>query len=124
MKTHPSELYFYHSPAQLVDKQTLAYAKSISPFVNTIDLSKERLTATQWNMLLVKLNLRAKDLLNRAHPDYQRFIAGKNWDDESWLNILIKSPNLIKAPIASLRNRAILCITPTDILKLNSMHLV
>ncbi len=124
MKTHPSELYFYHSPAQLVDKQTLAYAKSISQFVNAIDLSKERLTATQWNTLLVKLNLRAKDLLNRAHPDYQRFIAGKNWDEESWLNILIKFPNLIKAPIASLRNRAILCTTPTDILKLNSMHLV
>jgi len=124
MKTHPSELYFYHSPTQLVDKQTLAYAKSISPFVNTIDLSKEKLTATQWNTLLVKLNLRAKDLLNRAHPDYQRFIAGKNWDDESWLNILIKSPNLIKAPIASLRRNAILCLTPTDILKLNSMRLV
>lgn len=124
MKMHPSELYFYHSPAQPVDKQTLAYAKSISNFVNTIDLTKERLTATQWNSLLIKLNLRAKDLLNRAHPDYQRFIAGKNWDEESWLNILIKSPNLIKAPIASLRNRAILCLTPTDILKLNSMHLV
>ncbi|WP_425638686.1 arsenate reductase family protein [Algoriphagus yeomjeoni] len=124
MKTHPSELYFYHSPAQPVDKQTLAYAKSISKFVNSIDLTKERLTATQWHSLLTKLNLRAKDLLNRAHPDYQRFIAGKNWDDESWLNILIKSPNLIKAPIATLRNRAILCTTPTDILKLNSMHLV
>lgn len=124
MKTHPSELYFYYSPTQLVDKQTLAYAKSISQFINTIDLSKEKLTATQWNSLLIKLNLRAKDLLNRAHPDYQRFIAGKNWDEESWLNILIKSPNLIKAPIASLRGSAVLCITPTDILKLNSMHLV
>ena len=124
MRTHPSELYFYHSPAQPVDKQTLAYAKSIAQFVNSIDISKEKLTATQWNSLLIKLNLRAKDLLNRAHPDYQRFIAGKNWDEESWLNILIESPNLIKAPIATLRNRAIMCSTPTDILKLNSMHLV
>ncbi|PZX55424.1 arsenate reductase [Algoriphagus ratkowskyi] len=123
MKTHPSELYFYHSPSQQIDKQTLAYAKSIYQFVNTIDLSKERLTPTQWNTLLLKLNLRAKDLLNRAHPDYQKNIAGKNWDDESWLNILIKSPNLIKAPIASLRQKAILCITPTDILKLNSRRL-
>ncbi|MCE7057622.1 glutaredoxin [Algoriphagus sp. AGSA1] len=123
MKTHPSELYFYHSPSQVVDKQTLAYAKSVAQFVNTIDLSKERLTATQWHSLLIKLNLRAKDLLNRASPDYQRHIAGKNWDDESWLNILIKYPNLIKAPIASLRGSAVLCQTPTDILKLNSMHL-
>lgn len=122
MKIHPSELYFYHSPTQPVDKQTLAYAKSIAPFVNTIDLSKEKLTPTQWYSLLLKLELRAKDLLNRADPEYQRNIAGKNWDEESWLNILVRSPNLVKAPIALLRNRAILCLTPTDILKLNSMR--
>ncbi len=119
MKSHPSELYFYHSSTQPVDKQTRAYAKSMARFVNEIDLSKERITATQWNGLLNKLGLRPKDLLNRAHPDYQLHIAGKTWDDESWLNILVRFPYLIKAPIALLRRKAILCTTPTAILKLN-----
>lgn len=119
MKTHPSELYLYHNSSQLIDKQTLAYAKSIARFVNEIDVVKEKITTTQWNSLLLKLNLRAKDLLNRAHPDYQRLIAGKNWDEESWLQILVSYPYLIKCPIALLRNKAILCNTPTDILKLN-----
>ncbi|MBC6366115.1 arsenate reductase family protein [Algoriphagus sp. AK58] len=119
MKIHPSELYFYHSSMQPIDKQTRAYAKSIARFVNEIDLIHERLTATQWDQILLKLNLRAKDLLNRAHPDYQRLIAGKDWDEEGWLNILVNYPYLIKAPIALFRNRAILCKTPTDILKLD-----
>ncbi len=119
MKTHPSELYLYHNSSQLIDKQTLAYAKSIARFVNEIDVVKEKITTTQWYSLLLKLNLRAKDLLNRAHPDYQRLIAGKNWDEESWLQILVSYPYLIKSPIALLRNKAILCNTPTDILKLN-----
>ncbi|MFL0684920.1 MAG: arsenate reductase family protein [Algoriphagus aquaeductus] len=119
MKTHPSELYFYHSSIQPIDKQTKAYAKSIAKFVNEIDLIREKLTATQWDQILLKLNLRAKDLLNRAHPDYQRLIAGKDWDDEGWLNILVNYPYLIKAPIAIFRNRAILCKTPTDIFKLD-----
>ncbi|EAZ82749.1 arsenate reductase family protein [Algoriphagus machipongonensis] len=119
MKTHPSELYFYHSPGQPIDKQTLAYAHSLSKFINQIDVVKEKITTTQWNSLLMKLNLRAKDLLNRAHPDYQMHIAGKNWDEESWLNILVKYPHLIKSPIAIWRNKAILCRTPSDILKFN-----
>ncbi|GAB2501808.1 MAG: glutaredoxin [Cytophagales bacterium] len=119
MKIHPSELYFYHSSLQPIDKQTKAYAKSLSKFVNEIDVIKEKLTPTQWDQILNMLNLRPKDLLNRAHPDYQNHIAGKEWDEESWLNILVRFPHLIKSPIAIFRNRAILCKTPTDILKLD-----
>ncbi len=119
MKTHPSELYFYHNSNQTIDKQTRAYAKSVARFVNEIDICKEKITATQWDSILLKLNLRAKDLLNRAHPDYQNHIAGKNWDDEGWLNILVKYPYLVKAPIAMLGKKAILCQTPTDILRMN-----
>jgi arsenate reductase len=119
MKTHPSELLFYHSAGQPIDKQTKAYAKSLAKFVNEIDVVKQRITATQWDSILLKLGLRAKDLLNRAHPDYQKYIAGKNWDDEDWLKILVKYPYLIKSPIALFRNKAILCRTPSDILKLD-----
>lgn len=122
MANHHSELFFYHSPYQPIDKQTMAYARSMAKFVNAIDVSKERLTATRWHVLLQRLNLRAKDLFNRAHPDYQNKIAGKNWDDESWLSILVESPHLIKSPIAIYRRGAILCKTPTDILKLSSMR--
>lgn len=119
MKIHPSELYFYHSSLQPIDKQTKAYAKSLTKFVNEIDVIHEKMTATQWDQILLMLHLRAKDLLNRAHPDYQRLIAGKEWDEESWLNILVRYPYLIKSPIAIFKNKAILCKTPTDILRLD-----
>ena len=119
MRVHPSEMYFYHSSAQPIDKQTKAYAKSMTKFVNEIDVIKVKVTTTQWNQILRMLALRPKDLLNRAHPDYQNQIAGKDWDDEGWLNILVRFPHLIKSPIAIFRNRAVLCQTPTDILKLD-----
>ncbi len=119
MRLHPSEMYFYRSSTQAIDKQTKAYAKSLTKFVNEIDVIKEPMTATQWDQILKKLQLRAKDLLNRSHPDYQNQIAGKDWDDEGWLNILVKYPYLIKSPIALYKGKAILCRTPTDILKLD-----
>ena len=119
MRLHPSELYFYHSSEQPIEKQTKAYAKTLTKFVNEIDIIKEPITATQWDQILRKLELRAKDLLNRSHPDYQNLIAGKDWDEEGWLNILVRHPYLIKSPIAIFKNRAILCRTPSDILKLD-----
>ena len=51
MKTHPSELLFYHSAGQPIDKQTKAYAKSLAKFVNEIDVVKQRITATQWDSI-------------------------------------------------------------------------
>lgn len=118
MKSHPNELFFYYNPVQSGEKQARAYARSVSKNINEINLQKQRLTTTTWRSILDKLNLRAKDLLNRSHPDYQSRIAGKSWDDESWLYILANSPHLIKAPIAIKRGKAVLCTTPLEVLKL------
>ncbi len=116
---HPSELFLYYNPTHSIDKQARAYARSVAKYVNEINIEKEKITATGWRTILEKLNLRAKDLLNRAHPDYQNHIAGKTWDEEGWLNILARYPHLIRAPIAIKRDKAVLCIQPTEILKLN-----
>lgn len=119
MKSHPSELFFYYNPSHAVDKQMRAYARSIAKHINEINIEKEPITLTGWRSILEKLKLRAKDLLNRAHPDYQEKIAGKTWDDESWLLILSKYPHLIKAPIAIKKNKAVLCTTPNRVLDLD-----
>lgn len=118
MKSHPNELFFYYNPVQSGEKQARAYARSVSKNINEINIQKQRITTTGWRNILNKLNLRAKDLLDRSHPDYQTRIAGKSWDDESWLHILANSPHLIKAPIAIKRGKAVLCVTPLEVLKL------
>lgn len=119
MKSHPNELFFYYNPSHSMDKQMRAYAQSIAKHINEINIEKEKITLTGWRSILDKLMLRPKDLLNKAHPDYQTKIAGKNWDDESWLVILTKYPHLIKAPIAIKKEKAVLCTTPNRILELN-----
>ncbi len=96
-----------------------AYAQTVAKHINEINIEKESITMTGWRSILDKLKLRPKDLLNRAHPDYQNKIAGKTWDDEGWLNILIRNPHLLKAPIAIKREKAVLCISPNDILRLD-----
>jgi arsenate reductase len=78
-----------------------------------------RITKMMWSDILAMLKLRAKDLLDRSDPKYQKEIAGHDFDDEGWLEILSHNPCLLKAPIAVMQGNAVLCIKPKDILKLS-----
>ena len=69
-------------------------------------------------MILRALDAHPKELLNKAHPFYQRHIRGREFDKTSWLNVLARNPELIKAPIAIRGNRAVICTQPTDIYQL------
>lgn len=118
MKFHPAELFIIYDSSSTFCRQTLAYAYTLTKHVQSHDVQKVRFTTTLWREILGRLGLSAKDLLNRAHEDYQRRIAGGSYHDEDWLNILMRNPHLIKYPIAIKADRAILCKSPTDILKL------
>lgn len=122
MKTNHREIFLYYNPDSSIGKKTMAVALSMTPHVNDQDYRKIKYSTTLWRDLLDKLQLRPKDLMNRAHPYYQEHIRGRDFDDDGWLNILIRSPEIIKAPIAMRGDRAILVNTPTDLLKLIDPH--
>ncbi|MDQ3536847.1 MAG: glutaredoxin [Bacteroidota bacterium] len=119
MKFHPNELFILFDSSTNTGKQTRALAYSITRHVNEVNCFKTKFSSTIWKEILNRLNLRAKDLLNRAHPDYQEKIAGNSFDEEGWLNVLVQNPCLLKAPIAIKNNKAVLCVRPSQILMLS-----
>ena len=118
MKTHPREILVYYNPESSSDRKTVAHAQSMVPHVRSYAFGKAPSTSTSWQMIIKSLNLHPKELLNKAHPYYQKHIRGREFDEESWINVLRHNPDLIKAPIAIRGNRAILCTNPTDIYRL------
>lgn len=122
MKLHPNELFFLYDETCNKCKKAKAYAYSITPYVNEVTFQKAKFTTTQWRDILNMLNLTAKDLLNKSNPEYQARIARHDYDDEGWLNILIKFPHLIKGPIAIMSGKAILCKNPKDIYKIQKVR--
>ena len=118
MKTPNNEMLIYYNRESSRAKKVLAYARTVAPNINEVEYHKTPFTPTMWRRVLDMLQLRPKDLLNRADPYYQTNIRGRDFDDEGWLNILIRNPDLIKAPIVIMGDRAILCNNPTDILQL------
>ena len=103
------ELTLVYDSTTSEGRKALAYAYSLATKVNRQDVSAVSLSTTFVRQVLKQLNLRPKDLLNRAHPYYQSDIRGRDLDTEGWLQVVAHNPALLKAPIALLGDRAVLC---------------
>ncbi len=121
MKTHPREILIYFNPSSSADRKTVAFAQGICRHVRAYAYSQAPSSPTSWQQILDMIGVHPKELLNKAHPYYQAHIRGRDFDKESWVKIIMKNPDLLKAPIAIRGRRAIQCCSPTDILKLTDM---
>ena len=106
---NPRELTLVYDSSTSEGRKALAFAYSLAPKVNKQDVTEVSLSATFVRQVLKQLNLRPKDLLNRAHPYYQEHLRGCDLDAEGWLHVLTHNPSLLKAPIALQGDRAVLC---------------
>ncbi|RMG82571.1 MAG: glutaredoxin [Bacteroidetes bacterium] len=118
MKTNKREILIYYNPESSNDRKTVALAQSVVSHVRSFAFDKAPSNGTSWQQILSALGLHPKELLNKAHPYYRAHIKGCEFDDECWIKVLQKNPDLIKAPIAIRGNKAVLCTSATDIYKL------
>lgn len=117
-RTKPGEIVIYYNKDSSSDRKTIAFAKSTGSQIRYYTYDKAPSTSTGWNTILSNLNMQPKEILNKAHPEYQANIRGKEFYNQGWMALIQKNPHLIKAPIAMKGNRAVLCINPTDIYRL------
>jgi arsenate reductase len=120
MKLQRDEMVLFLDCTSFSQKKTRAYAHSISDHIREYTFKEYKFTTSMWRDILDMLGMEPKHLLNKADPKYQKEIKGKSFDEEDWLNVLVNNPCLIKAPIAIMHDRAILCLSPKDIYKLES----
>jgi len=118
LKLNNKEFTLFYDSKNNLGKQTLAYSKTLSQKINKQDLNKTKLSMTVLRILINTMGIKAKSLMNKSHPYYQKNLKGKNFDENDWLTILQQNLHLIKAPIAYTKNKAILCETPTDVFKM------
>lgn len=122
MERHPNELWLFLDCESSTHKKTRALAISITEHINEFSLSHNKLSKLRWAEILILLNMKPKDLLNKANKNYQQSLAGHDFDDDAWLEILRENPCMIKGPIAIMDKKAVLCIKPKDIYKLLPEH--
>ena len=100
MKVKKREIEIYYSPKSVSDRRTIAYAQSLSPHIKSYSYDKLKFTSTKWYNIINKLDVDPKKLFNKALPEYQKNIKGKDLDMEGWINVIQRNKHLLKAPIA------------------------
>ena len=115
MKLERDEMVLFFDCTSSSHKKTRAYARSISNHIREYTFVDYRFTKSIWRDILTMLDMEPKEILNKADPKYQHEIRGRTFDEDGWLNILINNPCLIRAPIAIMHDKAVLCISPKDI---------
>ena len=88
--------FFWDGREQSMEDQAL------KPVENPIEMK------SHWPDVIEKL---------KADPYYQTYVRGRDLSNEDWYSVLTNRPGLLRCPVALYRNKAILCETPSDVLK-------
>ena len=118
MHLSSKELTILYNKENARDRKTLSYAHTITNKINKQELGSVRISSTMFQVFVNTLEEDPKKLINKADPYYQKNIRGRTFSTNAWFKMLKNHPNLLKAPLAMYENKAVVCHTPTDILKL------
>ena len=117
MHFNSNELTLIYDHNHEKGRKTLAYAQSIAPRVNKQELNTVRISDTLFELMLDRLQMPGKNIINKSDPYYQECCKGRDLSAGEWLEILRKRPDMLRAPIALYKDKAIICDVPSDILK-------
>lgn len=118
ISTNKNEIkLFFHSESS-IGKQIQAYVQASEKKILTIDISRTKVTGTQWAELATGLGLPISSLINKEHPDFTQ-LYGKHVDlkEEDWLKILENNPKVLTAPVAIIGERYVQLHSPSDFIK-------
>lgn len=101
ISTNKRKLTIYYHSGTTIGEQTFAYVNASDKKVHAVDISKTKVTGTQWAELANGLGKHIADLVNTDHADFIK-LHGKvkpEMEEHDWLKILEKQPQLLKYPI-------------------------
>lgn len=113
------QLKLYYNSETSLGKQTKAYINISKKKTLTFDISKTKVSGTQWLEIVEKLNIHISKLVNQKHPDFVKIYGNKevNLTDEDWLNLIEKQPIIVTYPIIISGMHIFQIKTPSDFMK-------
>ena len=97
------QLTVYLRPDSRLGTRVEAYAKAENIDVLIKDITRDKLTPTQWAQVLEASDKSAADIIDKTDPWFQeKGIEVANYDE--WMSIVEKNPELIKVAVAQQGN--------------------
>ncbi len=120
MHFNNNELTIIYNGHQDKSRKTVALARALSTRVNHQDITSARVSVNLFCIMLFRIGVDAKEVINRSDKYYQNQLRNRNLKREEWFYVLKNHPELLVHPIVFFENKGLICKTPTDILKLAS----
>tara|TARA_R110002051_G_scaffold288826_1_gene351687 strand:+ start:320 stop:703 length:384 start_codon:yes stop_codon:yes gene_type:complete len=117
--TDSNKITFYYNSNSNVDKQTLAYVQDSLKKILTIDVSKTKVSDTQWAEIATKLNLTLADLVNKNHPDFTKnYNSDTILSEDDWIKVIQNNPDVIANAILVIEYKFYKIETPSQVRQL------
>ncbi len=68
--------------------------------------------------LLVKLHLKAEQIVRKSETLYKESYKDKNFNEDEWITIMVENPILIERPIVVRGNKAVIGRPPQNVITL------
>jgi arsenate reductase-like glutaredoxin family protein len=115
------QINLYYHPDYPLSRKCLAIAEANKAIVYPIDISKTKISQTDWSDMARKLNVSVVDLINIEHEAItSKFGKVPELDEFSALKIIEKHPEVVEKPIAIRGNKIIRAKQANDLLKLQN----
>jgi arsenate reductase len=108
----------YHNPRCSKSRETLKLIKDAGVDVEIIEYLNAIPTVKELESVLMKLNLKPKDIIRTSEPIYKEKFKNSNFNNDEWLKIMVEYPKLIERPIVVKGNKAILGRPPQNVIEL------
>ena len=118
ISTDKNEIKLFFNSNSSIGKQIHAYVVASERKILAIDISKTKVTGTQWAELAKGLNLSISDLINKEHPDFTKdYDKHIDLEEHDWLKIIENNPAILTAPIAIIGERYVQLHSPSEFIK-------
>lgn len=118
ISTDKNEIKLYYNSDSSIGKQIHAYVLASERKIFAIDISKTKVTGTQWAELAKGLNFSISDLINRDHPNFTKnYDKNIDLEEHDWLKIIENNPAVLTAPIAIIGELYVQLHSPSEFIK-------
>lgn len=107
-----------HNPRCTKSRETLALIEAAGKEVRVIEYLKEPPSQKELAEILLKLGMKAEDLVRKGEDLYKQKYKGKTLTEKQWISVLAENPVLIERPIVISGKKAVLGRPPENVKKL------
>ncbi len=104
-----------HNPRCATSRKGLEYLNSKNINFEVINYLSTGLSRDIVKEILLKSNLKPIELVRTQEEYYKKFLKGKNFNDEEWIEILTQNPKLLKRPVVIGKYKAVIGIPVENI---------